>query len=154
MGKCPGNTGMSRHETLQRRTIMILEDDEDRIRAFEGAVASLGPEFELRLWCDAPTMRSECPDCLASACLISLDHDLTPLPGITADPGNGLEVAEFLAQHQPRCPVILHTSNSDRRWSMHNELRFGGWIVEIVPPFGTNWIHESWLPRAKALIEL
>jgi len=62
------------------------------------------------------------------------------------------EVAELLARQQPVCPVILHTSNAERRWSMHNEIRFGHWSVEIVPPIGDDWIPRSWLSRARALI--
>lgn len=137
---------------MQRRTVMILEDNEERIRAFESAVASLGSDFTLRLWRDAPTMIAECGDCIGDACLISLDHDLAPLPGSFTDPGTGLEVAEFLSRRQPSCPVILHTSNHERRWSMHNEFRFAGWSVEIVPPFGDDWIRGSWISRARALI--
>ena len=60
----------------------------------------------------------------------------------------------LLSGHQPSCPVILHTSNHERRWSMHNEFRFGGWRVEVVPPIGDDWIRRSWLSRAKALIGL
>jgi len=131
---------------------MVLEDNDDRIRAFESAVASLGSDFRLRLWRDAPTMIAECGSTLGDACLISLDHDLAPLPGSSTDPGTGLEVAEFLSRQEPSCPVILHTSNHERRWSMHNELRFAGWSVVIVPPIGDDWIRGSWLPRARALI--
>ena len=131
---------------------MILEDNDDRIRAFESAVSSLGVDFTLRLWRDAPTMIAECGDCIGEACLISLDHDLVPLPGTSADPGTGLEVAEFLSRRQPSCPVILHTSNHERRWSMHNEFRFAGWRVEIVAPIGYDWIRGSWSSKAKDLI--
>jgi hypothetical protein len=74
------------------------------------------------------------------------------MPGDTQDPGTGLEFAEFLAHEQPMCPVIIHTSNAERRWSMYNELRFGGWTVEIVPPVGEGWINRVWLRRAKDLI--
>jgi CheY-like chemotaxis protein len=137
---------------MERRIIMILEDNEDRIRDFEAAVASLGPDYRLRLWHDAPTMRAECLPVLPECCLISLDHDLHPMPGVTQDPGTGLEIAELLARQQPVCPVIIHTSNTERRWSMHNEFRFGHWSVEIVPPIGDGWIHQSWLPRVRALI--
>lgn len=138
---------------MNRRTIMILEDNDERIRAFESAVASLGSDVRLRLWHDAPTMAGECLPVLPECCLISLDHDLHPMPGATQDPGTGLEIAELLGQHPPVCPVIIHTSNTERRWSMHNEFRFGKWQVEIVPPIGDQWILRSWLPRARALIE-
>jgi len=137
---------------MQIRTIIILEDNVERTRDFEAAVASLGPDYRLRLWHDAPAMMAECLPVLPECCLISLDHDLNPMPGAIQDPGTGLEVAELLARQKPVCSVIIHTSNNERRWSMHNEFRFGGWSVEIVPPFGEGWIYQSWLPRARALI--
>jgi len=137
---------------MPQRTIFILEDSEQRIRHFRAAVASLGPEFRLRLWFDAPSMIEECLTELPECCLISLDHDLSPMPGATRDPGTGMDVAEFLARQPPVCPVIIHTSHTERRWSMHNELRFGKWNSEIVPPTGEHWIRDSWLPRVRALV--
>jgi hypothetical protein len=137
---------------VNRRSILILEDNNERIRAFESAIASLSSEFVLRTWRDAPTMIAECGDCLEDACLISLDHDLVAIESSRADPGSGLEVAEFLSARRPSCPVILHTSNHERRWSMHNAFRLAGWDVEIVAPIGDDWIRSSWLPRAKTLI--
>lgn len=139
---------------MEGRTIMILEDNEDRIRDFETAVASLGSAFKLRLWHDAPNILKECLPALRECCLISLDHDLNPMPGATEDPGTGLMVAELLGAQEPVCPVIIHTSHTERRWSMHNEFRFGKWHVEIVPPIGERWIHRSWLPRARTLVGL
>jgi FixJ family two-component response regulator len=138
---------------MRERTILILEDDEDRIRGFKSAVASLGPEVGVRFWRDAPTMMAESPACFPKACLVSLDHDLAAMPG-EADPGTGLDVAEFLSLHPPRCPVILHTSNSDGRLSMHNRLRAAGWTVATVPPREPDWIQASWLPIAKRLAGL
>jgi FixJ family two-component response regulator len=137
---------------MSRCTVIILEDNEERIRDFEAAVKSLGLNFQLRLWHDAHTMIAECAPFLTECCLISLDHDLNPMPTATKDPGTGLEVSEFLAHQESVCPVIIHTSNTERRWSMHNEFRFGKWTVEIVPPIGENWIQNSWLPKAKVLI--
>ncbi len=136
----------------QRRTIIILEDNADRIRDFRTAVVLLGSEYRLQLWWDAPTMLTECLPVLSKCCLISLDHDLHPMPGAMQDPGSGLEIAELLGKQHPVCPVIIHTSNAERRWSMYNEFRFGKWTVEIVPPIGEKWILRSWLSRARALI--
>lgn len=139
---------------LKKHTVMILDDNKERVRAFEAAVGFLSPGLKVCVWHDAPSMKSQCRDLLADACLISLDHDLTPLNNASPDPGTGLEVAEFLSRQQPACPVIIHTSNHERRWSMHNEFRFAGWNVEIIPPIGDNWIQSSWLPKARALIGL
>ncbi len=138
---------------MGRRTILILEDDEDRVDGFRSAVASLGHEFSVRFWRDAPTMIAESPAWLVEACLISLDHDLQLLGGET-DAGTGLEVAEFLSRHKPICPVILHTSNFDGRLSMHNKLRAGGWTVSTVAPREVDWIQTAWLPIARRLVGL
>jgi hypothetical protein len=138
---------------MGHRTILILEDDEDRVRGFESAVASLGHDFKVRTWRDAPTLIAEAPACFAGACLISLDHDLEPLGG-EPDPGTGQDVAEFLSLHPPMCPVILHTSNFDGRLAMHNRLRAAGWTVATVLPREADWIEASWLPIAKRLVGL
>ena len=135
------------------RIILILEDDEERVRGFERAVASLGQDFGVRVWRDAPTMIGASRACLSQACLISLDHDLQARGG-EPGPGTGLDVAEFLGLHAPVCPVILHTSNFDGRMSMHNKLRAGGWTVATVPPREIEWIQTSWLPIAKRLVGL
>jgi hypothetical protein len=135
------------------RTLLILEDDADRIQGFKSAVASLGREIGVRVWREAPAMMAECPAYFGRACLISLDHDLEAAPGV-ADPGTGLDVAEFLSLHPPACPVILHTRNSDGRLAMHNRLVAARWTVATVPPREPDWIQHSWLPTARRLIGL
>ena len=137
-----------------RKTILILEDNDERIAAFEKAVAALGDDFEAKIWRDAPSMIAECEQFLPSAVLISLDHDLNPVPGATTDPGTGLEVACFLAQRSPVCAVIIHTTNGDRGDSMHNEFRFANWTSERVGPFGNDWIEKLWLKKAREFLAL
>lgn len=137
---------------MNRSTILILEDNADRLREFESATAQLGPSYQLRTWRDARRMIAECHDALAEAALISLDHDLNKENEDSPDPGDGVQVAEFLAKLPPICPVILHTSNAERVWSMHNEFRFGGWQPERVVPLGDAWIAQSWLPMARSLL--
>jgi len=134
------------------KTLLLLEDNAERIAGFEKAVAELGPDWNVRVWRDAPTMLTECADCLGETHLISLDHDLNPQPGATTDPGTGLEVAKFLASHFPFCPVIIHSTNADRAWSMHNEFRFGGWTVDRFAPIGDDWFQKIWLPKARELL--
>src|SRR6266487_414364 len=134
------------------KTILILEDNDERIAAFHRAVASLGSGLELKVWRDAPSMTTECEAFFPTAALISLDHDLNPMPGATVDPGTGGDVARFLGDFMPVCPVLVHSSNTDRAYSMHNELRFAGWIVDRVGPLGTDWIETSWLRRARELL--
>jgi ADP-ribosylglycohydrolase len=134
------------------KTILILEDNEERIAAFQRAVAALGDDYELKLWRDAHSMRAECEPWFASAALISLDHDLNPAAGSTNDPGTGLDVARFLGDSMPVCPVLLHSSNFDLVYSMHNELRFAGWTLDRIGPTGNDWIERSWLAAVKKLI--
>ena len=41
----------------------------------------------------------------SQAALISLDHDLNPSPGAKTDPGTGMDVARFIGDFLPVCPV-------------------------------------------------
>ena len=134
------------------KTILILEDNDERIAGFRKTVAKLGDSLELKIWCDARSMIAECEQFFPSAALICLDHDLNPQPGVTTDPGTGLEVATFLGDFLPACPVLLHSSNTDKVYSMLNELRFSHWVVDRVGPIGTDWIETSWLRKAGEMI--
>jgi ADP-ribosylglycohydrolase len=97
-------------------------------------------------------MIAECESFFPTTAFISLDHDLNPMPGATVDPGTGVDVARFLGDFMPVCPVLIHSSNTDRVYSMHNELRFAGWMVDRVGPLGTDWIETSWLRGARRLL--
>ena len=134
------------------KTLLLLEDNDERIAAFEAVVCKLGNDWKMRVWRDAHTMIAECEDYFDDTHLISLDHDLNPQPGATRDPGTGVEVAKLFASHFPFCPVIIHSTNADRAWSMHNELRFGSWVVERVGPIGDDWVEKLWLPKAKEML--
>jgi ADP-ribosylglycohydrolase len=134
------------------KSILILEDNDERIAAFQKAVAVLGDGFEVKIWRDAPSMMAECEAFFPKTALISLDHDLNPMPGAAVDPGTGLDVAKFLAECRPVCPLIIHSTNADRAYSMHNELRFADWIAERVGPIGTGWIETIWLRKAREFL--
>ncbi|MGD0816400.1 MAG: ADP-ribosylglycohydrolase family protein [Verrucomicrobiota bacterium] len=134
------------------RTILILEDDDERISAFQKTVATLGADLELKVWYNVPSMVAEAEEFFPTAALISLDHDLNPKPGMTVEPGTGVDASRFLGDFMPVCPVLIHSSNTDRVYSMHNELRFAGWMVARVGPLGTDWIETSWLRRARELL--
>jgi hypothetical protein len=99
---------------MARNLILILEDNENRIRDFQVAVKSFGGSYHARIWMDAPTMISEVPFVLDLACIISLDHDLNPQPDVTTDAGTGLEVAEFIASYPPLCPELIHSTNYEK----------------------------------------
>jgi hypothetical protein len=94
-------------------------------------------------------MIRELPDCLQSAALLSLDHDLYRLHADDPDPGCGRDVANFLATRKPACPVIIHSTNTDAAWGMRNELAAAGWRVEIIHHLDEpDWIETRWLALA------
>lgn len=134
------------------KTILVLEDNEERIAGFTKAVQQLGDGCEVRFWRDAHSMCRECEAFFSTAALVSLDHDLNSAPGASGDPGCGLDVAKFLADFLPVCPVLLHSSNTDRVYSMLNEFRFAGWTVDRVGPLGAGWVATSWLPRVREMM--
>jgi CheY-like chemotaxis protein len=126
------------------RRVLILEDNVERRTALERAASSLG--LEPKVWKDAHTMQAECEIFFPEAALISLEHDL--------DHGTGLEVAKFLAARQPVCPVIVHSANTDRSFSMCNELRFADWKVDRVGPIGEKWADKYWAKMAREFLDL
>lgn len=138
---------------MNSEVILILEDNEERIAAFAAVTKEFVPDCRLVLWRDAWSMIAEAGPLLSQTLLISLDHDLSPQPGATRDPGTGLDVATWLAQQTPACPVIVHSTNHERVESMINELRFGRWPWDRVGPFGNTWIETAWRRKAAALIE-
>src|SRR5207237_9998450 len=91
--------------------IRMLEDNAERVERFVAVLARVAPGVELRLWRDAWKMIREAPPLLASARLISLDHDLDPEREGADDPGTGWDLTKVLAALPPCCPVIVHTSN-------------------------------------------
>src|SRR6267143_819726 len=44
---------------MNRQTIILLEDDADRMRGFESSVAQLSPSYRLRTWRDAHRRTSQ-----------------------------------------------------------------------------------------------
>ncbi len=134
------------------KTILILEDNDARVAAFQRTREALGPDYELKVWRDANLMRAECEKYFPTTVLISLDHDLNPAPGEKSDPGCGMDAARFLGDFLPVCPVILHSQNVELIWSMHNELRFAGWNVCQAGSLGSDWSEKHWSKRAMELL--
>jgi hypothetical protein len=120
--------------------ILMLEDDEERLDRFEVVAAKLG--VEIISWADANIMLAEMGQHLATAALISLDHDLMPFRDV--DPGDGLMIAKHLAALAPLCPVIVHTSNRLRGDAMEGEFELAGWTYHRVAPIGDDWIEADW----------
>ena len=124
------------------KRVLILEENAERRADFQRVARTMG--LEVKAWDDAHAMQSECEHYFQDAALISLEHDL--------DRGCGLDVAKFLAERAPVCPVILHTSNTDRSFSMYNELRFANWMVDRVGPIGERWVDKYWAKKARELL--
>ncbi|MDR3619001.1 MAG: hypothetical protein P4L85_06585 [Paludisphaera borealis] len=133
--------------------ILMLEDDGERIERFTAVLTSIAPTLQLIVWRSARTMVREVRPFLASARLISLDHDLEPQDGEVEDPGDGIEVARFLAELAPVCPVIVHSSNGTRSEWMVGELELGGWDYKRVAPIGDDWIEAYWRGVARDLLQ-
>lgn len=121
------------------------------MRGFRAALARIAPAIEVRVWADAHAMIREVGPFLASARVISLDHDLVAAKG-AHDPGDGLDVTRFLALQKAAVPVIVHSSNSERAQMMMGEFELAGWSCVRVVPIGEGWIDDDWAVEARRLL--
>ncbi|MBX9626409.1 MAG: hypothetical protein K2X82_21595 [Gemmataceae bacterium] len=137
---------------MTRDAVLMLEDDAERVERFTAALRRADPTLRLVVWRDARRMCGELADLLPAARLISLDHDLEPDITTPGDPGDGLDVAKWLAERPPVCPVIVHTSNGLRGDAMVGELDLGGWAAHRVYPLGDDWIEADWYRVVRRLV--
>lgn len=126
-----------------RGCLLMLEDDAERVARFAAVLRGLDPTLPLRVWRDAHAMIREAGPLLASAVLISLDHDLTAEPG-DPDPGDGYMVAQWLTAQPVVRPVIVHSSNGERSTWMAGAFDLAGWRHWRVAPIGDDWIEADW----------
>ncbi len=133
--------------------VLILEDDPDRIRRFRSTLQVLVPAATVVVWSDAHAMIREVQPLLASAKLISLDHDLYA-PAGSPDPGDGLDSARYLVSLPMRIPVIVHSSNADRSSQMVGEFELAGWPCTRVLPFGADWVESEWRDQVARVLGL
>jgi len=134
------------------RTILMLEDDAERLVRFSAVLRAIEPEAVLRVWRDAHAMTREAGPMLSSAALISLDHDLEPEPG-AADPGDGYLVAKWLTAQPVVRPVVVHSSNGDRARWMAGEFDLAGWRHWRVVPLGDDWVESDWRRMVRRLLK-
>ena len=130
-------------------TLLLLEDESERVTRFRTAANRLG--LSAKLWRSAHELLEVLETQLSSAVLISLDHDLLSEPG-EPDLGEGVMVAKALAEREPSCPVIIHTSNSTRGDWMEGDLQLGGWTYRRILPIGDEWVEVDWYRAAKRLL--
>lgn len=115
------------------RTILVLEDNPNRLEAMQTALVSLPVPLTIRHWDSAWTMRQEAAASFSETCLISLDYDLRDARVTGQKTGNGMDAVRFLCQQKPFCPVIVHTSLSDEARLMAETLKQAGWRVRQIP---------------------
>jgi hypothetical protein len=136
--------------------IAILEDDPDRITAMRKLLSESFPAVRIAAFDNAPEMLSWLRDNLQTVRLLLLDHDLGPnqIRGdATFDPGTGRDVANFLADCQPQCDIIIHTTNTLAAPGMQQVLEDAGWNVTRVVPYGDlDWIGEAWIDAVRRAI--
>ena len=125
----------------------MLEDESERIERFDAVLKNL--EVEFQHWrtaidfIDGYRVTNRAPN------LICLDHDLFTDHKDDPDPGDGRDVAEFLANQTPCCHVIIHSSNYFAAESMLFTLTESNWDVERIAPLGADWIESYWWSVAK-----
>ena len=132
--------------------IIMLEDDLDRIERFTSIVARR-PGMTLKVsrtafdFIAAYAAMAETPD------LVALDHDLFTDSPDASDPGDGRDVAVYLATQTPVCPVLIHSTNAPAADSMLYTLRESGWTADRIAPLGHDWIEAYWYPYAMRMLK-
>jgi len=136
--------------------IVILEDNVQRQAAMLDCLQDRFYQFERKFFADSAEMVAYLKDNLPQTIAISLDHDLELVPtptGEMIDPGSGRVVADFLAQHAPLCPVIIHTTNSPAAAGMEMVLQDAHWKTFRVCPCGDlEWIPTTWFRMMRRAI--
>jgi len=136
--------------------IVILEDNADRKAAMQSCLADRFSMYEMRFFDEPAAMIQFLQGNLDEMLVIGLDHDLELKPGPSGqwiDAGTGREVADYLAQRPPVCPVVIHTSNAAAAIGMEMVLNARGWKTHRVVPFeDLDWIPREWLRTVRRAI--
>jgi CheY-like chemotaxis protein len=136
--------------------IAILEDNLERQQVMRSCLADRFTMYDAAFFDNARDMIRFLQQHLTETLVISLDHDLDLVSagnGQTTDPGTGREVADFLAQQNPVCPVVIHTTNSAAAEGMLAVLKDSEWKTRRVIPFDEQqWIIKEWFPIIRRAI--
>ena len=136
--------------------IVILEDNAERQAVMRACIADRFYTFDARIFDDAAETIAFLDVNLCETIAIALDNDLemkTGPDGRAIDPGEGRQVAEFLAKRTPVCPVIIHTTNSNAADAMTEVLTTAGWKTRRVVPFDdVTWIATDWFTAMRRAI--
>ena len=134
------------------RLILMLEDETERLARFRSVLDKLDDSVEWRHWRTAPDFIAGFQSAGRTPALICLDHDLFTDHPDDPDPGDGRDVAQFMATQTPSCHVIIHSSNAHAADSMFFTLIDAQWDVEKIAPLGKDWIESYWWITAKPWI--
>jgi Cyclic-phosphate processing Receiver domain len=136
--------------------IVILEDNDERQAEMRRCLQDRFHQYELVFFADAAAMVDYLATRLDDTIAICLDHDLELIPdgqGRPLDPGTGRVVADFLASQSPRCPVVIHTSNSAAAVGMEMVLQEAGWkTYRVLPMNDLEWITTDWFRSVRRAI--
>lgn len=125
--------------------LLMLEDDRERIQRFQAVLQRSFSPFHLVFARTAPNFVDLYQSLSIPPVLIALDHDLfVDDPAREPDPGDGRDVARFMATKLPIAPVLIHSTNSFAAESMLLTLRDAGWQAERISPLGDDWIETYW----------
>ncbi|HZZ79199.1 MAG TPA: cyclic-phosphate processing receiver domain-containing protein [Gemmataceae bacterium] len=129
--------------------IAILEDNEARQEEMQRCLRDRFHQHGIVVFAQSKEMVAYLKENLSDVLVISLDHDLeltTQQDGTLVDGGTGREVADYLAQCKPSCPIVIHTTNTPAGDSMEFLLRDAGWDIRRVHPWGDlEWISSKWI---------
>jgi hypothetical protein len=132
--------------------LLMLEDDRDRIERFACVLGSVA--IQLAYLRTAHDFIRAYESLTVVPKLISLDHDLFVDHDTDPDPGDGRDVAKFLALHKPVSPILIHSTNAIAADSMLFTLQDAGWTVDRIAPIGDDWIESYWFPTAMEMIQV
>lgn len=134
--------------------IVILDDEEDRLVAMRKVLSKKLTNYQVNTFKTAPSIIDWLKANLTSVALISLDHDLVPESPADPDPGTGREVADYLMNQSPICPVIIHSTNSIAASGMEWVLSEAKWSVSRVVPYQhLTWVKSWWIKEVVELIQ-
>ena len=134
------------------KLILMLENEVERLERFHKVLDSVEHKVVLKHWRTVRDFVSGFEAERSKPDLICLDHDLFKWKFDEPEPGDGREVAEFLASQKPACHAIIHSSNAPAAQSMFFTLQEAGWDVERIAPLGQDWIETYWWPTARPWI--
>lgn len=143
--------------TAEKLAIVILEDNQDRRDAMAERFSDRLPQYDVVF----AATSAECIDWLhrkwSTLLAISLDHDLEPIAREHQrwiDAGTGRDVAEFLAEQTPVCPVVIHSTNVPASAEMQQQLEQTGWSVSRIIPYGDlEWVSQDWFPAIRQAMD-